>query len=194
MAKASATDTKNRAVKAALQLSAEKGWAETSLYEIAEQADIPMNELFELFEDRHDVLVAYGRYLDKRVMDAFPQVDMSLSPRDRLFDILMERFDILNEEREGVISILKSFCFDPKEALISFPHLGRSMNWMLEASGINAHGLGGCLKILGITGVYLKTLKIWMKDDSPDMSKTMAALDKNLGHGESLGKMLGLLK
>lgn len=194
MSQSETKDRKTKAVKSALILAAEKGWAETSLYEISEHADIPMAEMFELFDDRHDVLVAYGRYLDQRVIEATPDADASLSNKDRLFDILMERFDVLNEDRDGVRSILKTFCFDPKEALISFPHLGRSMNWMLENSGIRVHGLAGCLKILGITGIYLKTLKVWMGDDTEDMSKTMAALDKYLGRGETFGKMLGVIK
>jgi len=29
--------------------------------------------------------------------------------------------------------------------------------------------------------VWLKTLRVWLDDDSPDLARTMAALDRNLG-------------
>lgn len=186
-------DIKKKAVKAALACAAEKGWAQTSLYDIADKADIPLAQLFDVFDDRHDVLAAYGRYVDRRVMEAVPSGDSGMPVRDRLFDIMMERFDVLNEDRDGVISILKTFRFDPKEALISAPHLGKSMSWMLEASGEQTQGISGCLKIAGLCGLYLKALKTWVNDDSPDMGKTMAALDKSLGKAERWGSSFGLI-
>lgn len=71
------------------------------------------------------------------------------------------------------------------------PHLCRSMTWMMEAAGIETLGLRGALKVAGLTGVYLKVLKTWTEDDSPDLAKTMAALDKDLGRAESFANTLG---
>lgn len=192
MAKKSTANIKEKAVKAALKLAARQGWLETSLADIAKEAKIPLADLHEHFLDRFDILAAYGRMIDKHVMDTLGEPDASLPPRDRLFDMIMERFDILNEDREGVCAILESFCTDPKQAVISLPHLGRSMSWMLECCGIETAGYKGALKIMGLTGIYLKTLKTWKNDDSPDMAKTMAELDKNLGRAEQWVDKFGL--
>jgi len=129
--------------------------------------------------------------IDRRVLDVIGEPDESISARDQLFDILMERFEILNDYRAPLVSILESFCFDPKQAVISCPHLLRSMSWMLEAAGIETPGVRGALKVAGLTGVYLKTLRVWRDDESPDMSKTMAALDKDLGRAEHVANMFG---
>ncbi len=188
----SVKSAKEKAIDAVLALAAEKGWENTGLADIAGKAKIPLAELRDHFEDRIDILAAYGRSIDRKVLENTGTPDPDLSPRGRLFDILMERFDALNERREGVRAILKSFCHDPRQAVISLPHLGRSMCWMLEAAGIDTGGIRGALRIAGLTGVYLKTLKSWMDDDSPDMGKTMAALDKNLGHAERLAESLGI--
>ena len=86
---------------------------------------------------------------------------------------------------------MHAFKFDPKEAVLSCPHLCRSMSWMLEASGVDTNGIRGAAKIIGLTGVYLKVLKTWRDDESPDLGKTMAALDKHLGQAERLANTFG---
>ena len=192
MEKESTENIKDRAIKAALELAATQGWGVTSLADIATAAEIPLSRLHEYFEDRFDILTAYGRMIDNETLDSAGTVDQSLSPRERLFDLLMARFDVLNKDRAGVCAILKSFCFDPKQTVISLPHLGRSMSWMLEAAGISTAGLKGAVKVAGLTGLYLKTVKIWKDDDSPDMAKTMAALDQYLDRAERWAVNFGL--
>ena len=155
-----------------------------TMADIADKAHASLAELSEVFDDKTDVLVAYGRQIDKKVLESFAAPDPSMSERDRLFDILMERFDVLNDHRDAVVSILKSFALDPKQAVISLPHLGRSMAWMLEAAGMDTSGIKGAVRVAGLTIVYLNAVRHWMSDDSADLSKTMAALDKGLGRAE----------
>ena len=96
----------------------------------------------------------------------------------------MERFDVIGDDHEAVVSILKSFRMDPKQAVISLPHLGRSMSWTLEAAGIETSGMKGAIRVAGLTGIYINVLRTWIEDDSEDLSKTMAALDRNLLRAE----------
>jgi hypothetical protein len=159
------------------------------MQDIAKAARCTLAELHDIFEDRHDILAAYGRMVDRRVMESV-SADPEAPERDRLFDVMMERLDVLNDDRAAVQSILASFCTDPKHAVISLPHLGRSMVWMLEAAGIDANGPRGAATAIGLMGVYLYTLKTWMNDDSPDMGKTMAALDRGLERAEQVASLV----
>ena len=183
---------KDKAIRAALDLAAERAWNGVSLSDIARKAKISLADLREHFDDRADILTAWGRMLDRRILDKVKEPDNSLSPRERLFDLLMERFDMLNEERDAVLSILSSFYPDPKQAVIALPHLAQSMTWMLEAAGIETTGLRGAVRVAGLTGLYLKTLWAWKNDDSADMPKTMAELDKNLERVERWAGMIAL--
>lgn len=183
---------RDQAVKAALFLAARDGWRHVTFQKIAEHADIGLVELHDYFDDRFDILAAYGKMIDRRMLSACGPVDPSLSPRDRLFDLVMERFDILNEDREGIIAILKDLRCEPRQAVISLPHLGRSMGWMADAAGIETSGWQGAVKIMGLVAVYLETIRHWMDDESPDMAKTMAALDKNLSRAEQVAGTLRL--
>ncbi len=186
------TEFREKIVMQAMELSAELGWEFLTLRDVAEAAGVSLAELRDVFEDKGDILNALGRMIDRKVLEGMSDLDMESSPRDVLFDVMMERFDALNEYRAGVVSVFHACKFDPKQAVIAAPHLCRSMAWMLEASGIDTNGLKGAAKVAGLTAVYLKTIRVWVKDDSPDMSKTMAALDKSLGAVEKYAGYLGL--
>ncbi|PZQ45786.1 MAG: TetR family transcriptional regulator [Micavibrio aeruginosavorus] len=181
---APAKPLRERAVVAALDLAARMPWDMVTLTDIADKAHASLAELCEVFEDKTDILAAYGRMVDKQVLENVGAADPSVSERDRLFEILMERFDVMEEHKDALASILKSLTVDPKQAVIGLPHLGRSMNWMFEAAGLSASGIKGAIKIAGLTALYLYVLKVWLRDETADLSKTMAALDKSLGRAE----------
>lgn len=190
---ASIKPLKERAVTAALDLATRMGWDMITLADIADKAHCTLAELSELFDDKADILAAYERSVDKRVLESFPEPDLSTPERDRLFDILMERFDVLNENRDAMVSVLKSMMLDPKQLVIGLPHLGRSMAWMLEAAGIDSSGTKGALKVAGLSAVYLLALRAWSKDESADLSKTMASLDRGLNRIEQAANTFSFL-
>ena len=183
---------RDQAINAMLALAAEMPFEMVGLKDIAAEAGLSLSELAGLFEDKAAILSAYGRRLDQRILEGAPNIANDMSPRDLLFDLLMDRFDQINQHRPALLSILGSFKFDPKEALFSLPHLGRSMAWVLEAAGVQTGGYKGALRVLGLTGVYLYALRAWKEDGSEDLAKTMAALDRALERTESWAQNFGL--
>ncbi len=183
------SDKRMAAVDAALRLASGRDFVNVTLTDIADEAGITLGDMSEMFECREDIICAYERRVDKDVLESFSS---SGSERDQIFDILMERFDRLNQDRAAVVSILGSVRADPKQMVISLPHVGRSMAWMLEACGIETIGIKGALRVAGLSGIYLWTLRTWCEDDSEDMAKTMATLDKLLGRAESIAGTLSL--
>ncbi len=186
-------DIREKAIKSALTLAARDGWDQVTLEAVADHAKISLAQLRKEFDNRSDILIAYEDMVDQRVLDSVGEIDEDANPRESLFEILMERFDVLNEDREAMIAILDHVKCNPKQAATGMPHLARSLSWMLEAAHIDTTGFRGIAHVIGLTGVYLATLKAWREDESPDMSKTMAALDRNLGRAEQLGATLGVI-
>ena len=92
----------------------------------------------------------------------------------------------LNTHRTGVLAILDEFKGDPKQAVIVLPHLGRSMTRMLELSGMETRGIRGALRVAGLSALYVRTLHVWMQDESADMARVMATLDRDLKRAEGL--------
>lgn len=180
-------------IRTALHLAARNGWGKVNLNTIAQEAHIALSTVQAHFKDRDDILRAYEESIDARLLDSIGTGGEDATPRELLFDLLMERFDALNEQRAGMIAILDHSKCDPKLVARTMPHLGQAMAHLLEAADIDTTGLKGMAHIFGLTGVYLLTLKTWRDDESPDLSKTMATLDRNLGRAEQLGATLGII-
>jgi hypothetical protein len=79
---------------------------------------------------------------------------------------------------------------DPLAACCGLGRLARSMAATLEAAGFSTTGCRGVLRIKGLSAIYLATLRVWLRDDSEDMAKTMAQLDKQLSRVDGfLGRL-----
>jgi len=113
-----------------------------------------------------------------------------LAGNDAAFEVLMRRFDALQPYRKALASILLAQTRDPAGALAGLAALQRSMTWMLEAAGLEAEGLRGLARARGLTLLYLATLRTWLRDESLDLAKTMAALDGYLRRLEALLRRL----
>ncbi|MDR3438474.1 TetR/AcrR family transcriptional regulator [Telmatospirillum sp.] len=172
-------------VDAALALASEKGWHGVSLADIAARADLSLAELHAECDSKSAILKAFFQRLDDALWSGdLPQAEET--PRDRLFDVVMRRFDALQPHRAGVQAILTGLASDPWLLLSSGPHLLKTTALMLEVSGISASGPAGRLKVHGLSAIYLAVLRVWLSDDSADMGKTMAALDRFLRGAESI--------
>jgi len=180
---------RNSAIDAALALASKRDWANVTLADIAKGAGLDLAALSQMFECREDIVCAYERRVDADVLKNFSS---SGTERDKVFDILMERFDRLNQDRDAVLSILKASCTDPKQFIIGMPNVARSMAWMLEACEIETQGWRGALRVVGVTGVYAWALRSWRDDESADMAKTMASLDRSLNRMEQVAGTFGL--
>lgn len=189
MAKNTGKSVKDSIIDAALKLAAEEGWAEVSFEQIILAAQMERVEVLEYFDDKTDILVSYGRRVDAKL---FHEVafDESMSEREKIFDIIMERFDIINEDRDAILSIMRSIKGDLKEALLTFPHLAKSMTRVLETAGVETQGIRGAAQVTGLVGVYLYVVKTWKEDESADIAATMSALDKALDYAESTANSL----
>jgi len=181
-------ELRDHILDAALGLAARRGWRRIGLAEIAAEADIGLDRLRSQFASKPAIVNGLIRRTDERAL-AVGAAEGS-SARDRLFDVLMRRFDALASDRAGIVAIVRDVCLDPTGALCHAPRLMASMAWMLEAAGLDSSGPVGLLRIKGLAAVYLWALRAWLADDSRDLAKTMAALDRGLRQAEALAGLL----
>ncbi|HVY15741.1 MAG TPA: TetR family transcriptional regulator [Rhodopila sp.] len=182
------SDFDSALIAAALRLAAEDGWRRISVAAAARAAGLPLNEARARFPGRHMILLRFGALADQAALTDAPAEG---PVRDRLFDLLMRRFDAFQAHRDGVIAVMRTLPFDPPLALMLACATERSMRWMLEAAGIALAGPRGDLTVKGCVGVWLWTLRAWERDASEDLSGTMAALDTALQRAERLAGWLG---
>ena len=125
-------------VATALDLAAERGWAGLSMREIAAAAGVPLAVVQEHYPTKGAILEAFTRQVTAAVLADEDGFDAEEAPRDRLFDVLMRRFDALQPHRKALASILLDQPRDPVSALAGLAGLQRSMGWMLETAGLDA--------------------------------------------------------
>jgi AcrR family transcriptional regulator len=179
-------DPRERLIAAALALAARQGWRRTSLGGIAAEAKLPLHEAYALFRSKSAILAAFRRDIDAAVLAEVPlEPDADETARDRLFEVLMRRFEALKPHRPALKSILRESLGHPG-ALCGLAGLMRSMGWMLEAAGISLSGCRRRLTINLLSALYLAVLRVFLDDASADLGLTMAALDRRLRQGESL--------
>ncbi|MAM94286.1 TetR/AcrR family transcriptional regulator [Parvibaculum sp.] len=179
-------DPEEKIVNAALRLAASRGWSGLSLADIAKAAKVSLSDLSKSFSSKAGILNAYGRRIDERVLQKVSAEDVSdETARDRLFDVLMMRFDALSADRGALKRISADLRRDPLAAApLARPHL-QSMGWMLEAAGIDSSGIVGAMRVRGLAFIWAAAFRVWLVDDE-DQSKTMAELDRRLRDGSAL--------
>lgn len=174
---------RDRLVDAALVLAERQGWRRTGLAEIAAEAGLSLAETYDAVPSKLALLAAFHRRIDRAALAQAG--DAEAPPRDRLFDALMRRFDALAPHRPALRAILRDSRGDPA-LLLGAAALVHSMAWMLEAAGIPASGLRGGVRAPLLSGLYLLVLRVFLDDDSTDLAKTMAALDRQLRRSETI--------
>jgi hypothetical protein len=148
-----------------------------SLVEAAQDAGLDLARLRARFPGRAAVLLRFGVQADQAALAGSVTLG---SARERLFDILMYRFEALQAHRDGVMALMAGLRTDPATTLMLYAATLRSMKWLLEGAGIPTTGMTGMLRVHGLLALWLYALREWERDESADLSGTMRAVDQGL--------------
>jgi AcrR family transcriptional regulator len=165
-------------IAAAFRLAGESGWAALTIAGAAQSAGLSLAEARERFPGKHTLLRRFGQRLDQAALAAASHEG---PVRDQLFDLLMGRFDAMKAHRDGIGALLRYLPSDPATAMQLACGTKRSMRWMLHAAGQKTTGLRGALRVKGLLAVWVWAMRAFERDESEDLSATMAAVDTALG-------------
>ena len=183
-------DARQAIIESALTLAASRGWARVGLGDIAEAAEVSLAELRGEFSSKGAIVAAFFANIDREVLAARDPEMAGRPATERLFDVFMKRFDLLNAQREGATAIVRSGPCNLETYFCEPVRLRRSMRWMLEAADLSSAGLRGQLRIKALCALYVSMLRVWLHDDSEDMGRTMAVLDRRLRRLDRLTRSL----
>jgi AcrR family transcriptional regulator len=177
-----AISPRDQAIDALMVLLAERRYHEIGLHDIATHAGLSLSGLRAAFPGKMAILAAFNERIDLAVLAAGPAEGDS--ERDRLFDVLMRRFDALAPYRPALKKLARSAQTHPALACATAFAADRSMSWMLAAAGIRHDGFLGRVAKSGAGMVFAEAMATWVDGEDPDSEKTMAALDRALRRGE----------
>jgi len=181
---------REKIIAAFLALLAEKPIEQIGLVEVAKQAGVSLIQLRGEFASTLAILAAHIKDIDRAVLGQDLGDMAEEPPRERLFDVLMRRLEVMRPHREAVRSLLRSARRRPALALALNGLAVRSQQWMLAAAGINASGPRGILRAQGLAVLFGSVLRTWVRDEDSGLAPTMAALDRALGRGQRLSGIL----
>jgi AcrR family transcriptional regulator len=180
---------REKIIAAFMALLAEKSIETIGMAEIAERADVSLADLRGEFSSTLAILAAHVKQLDRQVLAGSDSDMDEEDPRERLFDVVMRRLELLAPHKEAVRSLLRSARRDPPLALALNAMTVNSQQWMLAAAGIRASGPKGMVRAQGMALLFANVLRTWVDDDD-DHTKTLAALDSQLARGQRFSSLL----
>ena len=177
---------RDRIVAAFMALLAEKSFERIDLSEIAARAGVSLGAMRAEFPSTLAIYAAHVKALDRAVLDGGEGDMAEEPPRERLFDVLMRRIELLAPHKEAVRSLLRSARRNPGLAFALNGLAVRSQQWMLTAADIHASGPRGMLRAQGLALIWARVLRTFVNDDDEGHARTMAELDRALGRGARL--------
>lgn len=172
-----------RIIEATLALAAERSLLDVSLADIAARSGVSLVLLRGRYADRIAILTDFAAYIDEQVLSG-GEAEAGEPPRERLLDVMMRRFDALAPYRSGLAGIRKAAMRDPLFAA-TLNHIAvGSQKWMLAAARLEPSGRFAPVRRLAraeaLVLVTASVLPTFLADTSPDLPRTMAALDSAL--------------
>ena len=168
-----------------LQVLKKKSWGAFSLDQILKKVKVKKTNI----KTKFDLLKTISKYVDYLLINKTKSLENSTS-KDMLFEVLMARFDILEENRKAFLEIYKILKKNPKQFLKLLPTFLESMIITAELSKYKVNGLKGAVRLKGLMLIYFITFFQWVDDNDATLEKTMTALDKNLDQAEKFSKFL----
>jgi AcrR family transcriptional regulator len=181
---------RERIVAALMTLLAEKPIERIELAAVAAQAGVTLAQLRAEFTSTLAILAAHIAAIDGAVLEGIAPDMAEESPRDRLFEVLMRRLELMSPHKAALRSLMRSAACDPPFGLALNGIAVRSQQWMLSAADIGNAGPKGLMRAQGLAVLFACVLRTFVDDDEPDMARTMAELDRELTRGERWSGML----
>ncbi|MEO1188358.1 MAG: hypothetical protein AAFW60_04730 [Pseudomonadota bacterium] len=167
-----------KGVEAALKLAESEKWSSVTLAAIADEAGLSLRD-FHRHADKDALSAAVERTFDAGMSDG--SFDPEESARTRLFDVIMMRFEAMEEVRDGAMSFLRwrDRSFDGLG--LRLKNRTATAKWALTCAGLDgASSLPRGVQITALAWAIAQAERAWRQETSADLSRTMAALDAEL--------------
>jgi ubiquinone biosynthesis protein COQ9 len=164
-----------RILDAALRRAASVGWDAMHLHELAEDLGLTLLDLAGHVPDKH----ALGQLLfdraDRALLACADSPGWRQHPAAQRLEVsLMAWFEALAAHRAQVRQILR-YTLQPDHLHLQVQgvlRVSRTVQWWREASALTTAGFRREWLEASLTAIYLSTVALWLRDDSPAQART----------------------
>ena len=160
------------------------GWSEAAMKTTSEELGLSESDMATLFPRGFKSIIAIGADdIDSKMVEKFK--DRFADRLDRMpvhikiRELLLIRFEILQPNKEAMRKII-TFIARPDHAELSSRLLYNTLDRVWRAAGDRSTDFNFYTKRATLGAVYSSTMLAFLDDDTPDMRKTRAFLDRRL--------------
>ncbi len=180
MPKHNSKDIRPRLIEACLKLSSKATLRGLPRDIIAAQTKIPVSTLAAWIETDTAVPAFLIGSVDDILEKEIDTTTLGETLKDRLFDIVMTRLDLLQQHRAQVLSWARVIRQTPLFLQNAIRAHWKSCHRMLLLAGLSEKDDSLFVQQITLFVVFQLTLAKWEKDKTQDMAQTMALLDRLL--------------
>lgn len=173
---------RERVLDAALELAEERGWANVRLYQVAERAGVPLAAIGAEFRDLDALANAWFARALAAIERIAPEALAGQPAPERLHLVIMRYFEALAPHRDVTGEILRAKLYPshPQHWVPLIFDLSRLIHWFLDAARIASTGRARQMAEIGLTAIFLGSLRVWLRDDSAGSERTRSYLRRRL--------------
>ena len=170
--------------RAALATASASTWRTLTLLDLARAAGRPVSDFYGA--SMGEAVDCVEEAFDRAISDNLEALEASQTVRDRLFDLVMKRFEAMEPHRAAILAMEAGVDRDPILLTAQHQRHVRCARWVLALAGLEADGMTGNARAQGLGVIIGQARSAWRGDDAGDFTKTMASLDKNLRRAEEM--------
>ena len=178
----------DRIVDEAIALAEETGWGSVRLRMVAERLGVKLTDVAAHYRDLDAVANAWIGRATAAMLAPPPRGFAKLPAENRLHLVMMRWFDALSRHKRvtGEMLAVKLHPPHPHHWLPMVFDLSRTVQWLREAAALDAGGRRRQLEEIGLTALFVATLRYWLRDASPNQEMTREWLARRLARADTL--------
>ena len=174
------------------------GWSETAMQTTAEELGMPASDVARLFPNGLTGLVSIGSddidaKMVAKFMDRFADRLDEMPVHIKIRELLLTRLEILQPHKEAVRKMI-TFMANPVHAEFGSRLLYKTLDTVWRVAGDRSTDINFYTKRATLGAVYGSTMLAFLDDDTPDMEKTRAFLDRRLKDVAKVPKVIKPLR
>ena len=181
-------DVATQILEAALARAENEGWGNLRLRDLAQDLGLSLAEIQAQYRDLDAIADAWFRRGWAAMLAPPPEAFDALPAQERLRILLLRWFDALAPHRRvtGQMLSAKLYPSHPHHWVPMVFNLSRTIHWLRDAAGLDAGGRRRQLEEVGLTALFLASLRDWLRDESPDQARSRDRLARRLAASDRL--------
>ncbi len=180
-------DKKFKLIDTSFKMIEKSGWENFTFKKLAYKANVDINKITQLLKSKKNLLKEFSKMIDAKVEKEFDFSGLKdSSTKDNLFELIMLRLENMEPYKKSLKNIIFSIKSDPTILKVISKNVFNSLDFYLELTKAYENSFFDLFKKKSILLIYSYIFKVWLEDDSKELSKTMSELDKLLSVSERL--------